>query len=135
MASKSSKGIVAFIAYLDAAFEKNMVHLDAKLKFEIEAHLQLLEQEFERYFTDLTNTDLPESKLPRNVFHAEMGLLPNKIQKQFLEFKCYSVTKDDFETRPLNDFWAKYVQAYRNIGNVAMRIPLPFSATYCTVYG
>ena len=31
---------------------------------------------------------------------------------------------------PVNDFWAKYVRVYWNIGNIAMRILLQFSATY-----
>ena len=34
-------------------------------------------------------------------------LLPDKMQEEFLELKCNSVAKDDFETMPLNDFWAK----------------------------
>ena len=46
-----------------------------------------------------------------------------------MELKCSSVAKDDFEKMPLNAFWAKYVRRYKNIGNIAMRILLLFSAT------
>ena len=50
---------------LDAALEKNNVDLDAELKAKMEAHLQSLKHEFERYFPDLANTDLPEWKLAK----------------------------------------------------------------------
>ena len=56
--------------------------------------------------------------------------LPEKILEKFLELKCNSVSKGDFETMTLNDFWARYVHVYKNIGTVAMGILLPFSATY-----
>ena len=44
--------------------------------------------------------------------------------------KYNSVSKDDFEAMSLNDFWAKDVHVYTNLGNVAMLTLLPFSATY-----
>ena len=50
---------------------------------EIEANLQSLKQEFERYFPRLANTDLPKWKLVRNLFRVEVVLLPNKIQEEF----------------------------------------------------
>ena len=49
---------VVSLSELDAPLEKNKLYVDAELKAEIEAHLQSLKQEFERYFPDLTNTDL-----------------------------------------------------------------------------
>ena len=101
-----------FFFNLDAAFEKNKVDLDAELKVQVEAHLHSLKQEFERYFSDLANTDLPEWKLPKNLFRVEVGILPDKIQEQFLKLKYNFV---DFERMPLNDFWAKCVREYRNI--------------------
>ena len=59
-----------------------------------------------------------------------VSFFPDKIQEEFLELKCDSVAKDVFKTLPLNDSWAKQVHVFRNIGNIAMRILLPFSATY-----
>ena len=123
-------GNYASFSNLDAALAKNKVDLDGKLKSEIEAHLQCLKQEFERYFPDLTHDDLPNWKLARNPFRVDVDILPDEIQEEFLEMKCNSVAKDDFEAMPLNDFWAKYVHVYINLGNVAMRTLLPFSATY-----
>ena len=52
------------------------------------------------------------------------------MQEKFLELKCNSVARYDFEAMPLDDFLPKYVHVYRNIGNVAKRILLSFSATY-----
>ena len=66
-----------------------------------------------------------------NLFYVEVGFLPHKTQEEFLELKCNSDAKDNFETTPLTDFWARdCVCVYRNIGNVAMRILLSFSAIY-----
>ena len=115
---------VASFSNLNAALEKNKFDLDAEPTSEIEAHLQSLKQEFERRFSYLANTDLPEWKLARNFFRA--GLFPDKIQEELLKLKYSSVPVDDFKTMPLNDFWAKNVRVDRNIGNV---LP-PFSATY-----
>ena len=42
------------------------------------------------------------------------------LAEEFLELKCNSVAKDDFE----------YVLVYSNISNVAMRISLLFLATF-----
>ena len=57
-------------------------------------------------------------------------LLQNKMQEEFKELECNSVAKNDFETMRFNNFWAKDVSMYRNTGNAAMRILLPFSTTY-----
>ena len=65
----------------------------------------------------------------------EVGLQPDKILfclgiSRILGIKCSSVAKDDFKAMSLNDFWAKYVYLYRNIGDIAMRILLPYLAIY-----
>ena len=52
------------------------------------------------------------------------------MQKEFLKLKCNSVAKDVFKILPGNGLWAKYVHVFRYIGNIAMRILLPFSAHY-----
>ena len=44
--------------------------------------------------------------------------------------KCNSTAKDDFEAMSLNNFWAKYLHIYKNVGNVAIHTLLPFSSTY-----
>ena len=44
--------------------------------------------------------------------------------------KCNSTTKDDFEAMSLNDYWAKYLRIYKNVGSVAVRTFLSFSSTY-----
>ena len=104
------RGNVASFSNLDVVFEKNRIDLDAELKPKIEAHVQSLKQEIERYFPDLANTGLSEWKLAKNPFRVEMGLPPYKIQEEFLELKCNSVAKDDFETKLLSDFCAEHVR-------------------------
>ena len=111
-------------------FLLNRDNLDAELKAETKAQLQSLKQEYEKYFPDLANTDLPEWKQARNLFHVEVGFLPDKIQEELSKLKCNYVAKDDFKMMLLNDSWDKYVRVDENIGKVAMRILLPYLATY-----
>jgi hypothetical protein len=124
------RGNAASFLNLDAALDKYKVDLKGELKADVEAHLQLLKQEFERYFPDLAYTELPDWKMTRNPFRLNEDILPDDLQEEFLEMKCNSTAKDDFESMPLNDFWVKYVGVYNNVGNVALRILTPFSATY-----
>ena len=63
-------------------------------------------------------------------FCVDAGVLPDKMQEEFLEMKCISVAKDNFETVSFNDFWIKYVRVHSNVNNVAMSVLLPFSVTY-----
>ena len=83
---------------------KNKTELDGKLKTEIETHLQILKQEFESYFPDLGNTELVEWKMTRNSFRISEDILSDNLQDEFLEIKCSSAAKDDFEELALTDF-------------------------------
>ena len=64
---------------------------------EIESHLQQLKQEFECYFSDLNDTKLPIWKMTRNPFRTSEDILPDNLQEEFIEMKCNSTAKDDFE--------------------------------------
>ena len=63
-------------------------------------------------------------------FRIEEDILSEELQEEFLEMKCNSTAKDDFEAMSLNSFWAKYLHIYKNVGSVAIRTLLPFSSTY-----
>jgi len=123
------KGNAASFTNLDTALENKQVGLEGELKNEVEAHLRLLKQEFERYFPDLGDTELPEWKMTRNPFRLNEDILPDDLQEEFWEMKCNSSAKDNFEAMPLTDFWSKYVHIYKRVGSVAIRTLLPFSST------
>jgi len=63
-------GIVAFKNEIQLHFpililtlDKEQIRLEDELKNDVEAHLRFLKQEFERYFPDLGDTELPEWKM------------------------------------------------------------------------
>ncbi|XP_077975251.1 protein FAM200C-like [Styela clava] len=76
-------GNAASFPTLDAALDKNKADLEGK-KTEVEAHLQLLKQEFERYFPDLANTELPDWKMTRDHFRLDEAIVPDALQDEFL---------------------------------------------------
>ena len=107
-----------FFTKLDIAFEKNQIEIKGELKVEVEGHLQLLKQEFERYFPDSSDTELPETKI-KGIFSEEKysfrrftkKCLGRKIHYQKNNF----TTKNNFEAMSLTNFWVKYVHIDRNV--------------------
>ena len=65
----------AFFPKLDVAFEKNQIKLKGELNVEAKGDLQFLQQEFERYFPDLSNTELLKWKMTKNVFRLNNNIL------------------------------------------------------------
>ena len=57
-------------------------------------------------------------------------ILSDDLQKEFLDMKCNSTAKDDFEALSLTDFWAEYLHIYKNVGSMVIRTLLSFSSTY-----
>ena len=66
--------------------------------------------------------------MTRNSFPIKEDIFPEELQGEFLEIKCNSSAKDDFEAMSLNDFWAKYSRVYKNVVSVAVCVLLPFSS-------
>ena len=124
------KGNTASFPKFDAALEERNINLEGQLKLEIESHLQQSKQEFECYFPDLNDTELPIWKMTRNLFRTTEDILPDNLQEEFVEMKCNSTAKDDFKVMPLNKFWVKYMHIHKNVGRAALRTLLPFSSTY-----
>ena len=86
----------------------------------MQSHLQILKEEYDRYFPDLGNVELADWKMTRNSFLINEDMLSNNLQEEFLEMKCNSTAKDNFEVISLNDFWEKYLPVYKNVGNMAI---------------
>ena len=78
---------------LDIAPRKTKLN-SGKLKVEVENHLRLLKQEFERYFPDLSDIKLPKLKMKKNLF--ENDIFSKDLQKEFLEMKRNSTAKKQF---------------------------------------
>ena len=68
--------------------------------------------------------------MTRNPFHIAKDILPDNLQEGFLELKCNSTAKYNFEVMPLNDFRPKYIHIYKNVGSEALWILLLFLSTY-----
>ena len=96
----------------------------------MEFHLKISKEKYDRYFPDLGNVELVDWKMTRNPFPINEDILSNNLLEEFLQIKWNSTAKDDFEAISLNDFWAKYLPVYKNVGSVAIRTLLPFSSTY-----
>ena len=97
----------------------------------MESHLQILKEEYDCYFPDLGNVELTEWKMMINPFQIKEDILSEELQEEFLEMKCNSNAKDDFEAMPLNNFWAKYLHIYKNVGSVAI---VPFFHFHRHIY-
>ena len=82
---------------LDIALENSKAKLEGELKVEVESHLQILKEEYDCYFPDLGNVELTEWKMTRNPFRIKEDILSEELQEEFLEMKCNSTAKDDFE--------------------------------------
>ena len=113
-------------------------HLDEALKDKlldddhqqlIQTHLQVLRDEFCRYFPDIEEESL-EWMLIRNPFFTDVEDVPVYIQEEFLDMKCNSSAKDDFNRLSLEEFWLKYLAMYHNVSLLALRVIVRFSSTY-----
>ena len=124
------KGNTASFPNLDAALEKRNIDFKGQLKSEVKSHLKQLKLEFEHYFPDLDDNKFPIWKMTRNPFHVAEDILPDNLQEEFLELKCNTTSKNDFEVMPLNGFWLKYMHICKNISSAALWILHPFSSTY-----
>ena len=100
------RGNAASFPTLDIALENSKAKLEGELKVEVESHLQILKKEYDCYFPDLGNVELTEWKMTRNPFRIKEDILLEEHQEEFLEMKCNSTAKDDFEAMSLNNFWA-----------------------------
>ena len=80
---------------------KQVEELDELLKTSITQHLQSLETEFKRYFTELGEQ---EAVLVRNPFSTALDVddIPDELQDQFYDLRNDSWARDVFQERPLS---------------------------------
>ena len=91
------------------------------LKEDIISHLRNLQDEFERYFSEI-NTGSILMKVARNPFIHKVEDVPKAIQEEFTELTNDSFVKDEF--------WVKMQHCYPRIGIQALNILVPFSSMY-----
>ena len=99
------------------------------LKEDIISHLRNLQDEFERYFSEI-NTGSILMKVARNPFIHKVEDVPEAIQEEFTELTNDSFAKDEFHSCKLEEFWVKMQHCYPRIGIQALNILVPFSSTY-----
>ena len=85
------------------------------LKEDIISHLRNLQDDFERYFSEI-NTGSILMKVARNPFIHKVEDVPEAIQKEFTELKNDSFAKDEFHFCKLEEFWVKMQHCYPRIG-------------------
>ena len=99
------------------------------LKEDIISHLRNLQDEFERYFSDI-NTGSILMKVARNPFIHKVKDVLEAILEEFPELTNDSFAKDEFHSCKLEEFWVKMQHCYPRIGVQALNILVPFSSTY-----
>ena len=99
------------------------------LKEDIISHLQILQDEFERYFPEI-NTGSILMKVARNPFIHKVEDAPEAIQEEFTELTNDSFAKDEFHFCKLEEFWVKMQHCYPRIGIQALNFLVPSSSTY-----
>ena len=96
-------------------------------KNEILQHLTALENEFSRYFPELSDDELD---LVRNPFKLSVEKVPDHCQDEFLELKTDSEVRDMFDEKSITEFWPLLCDSYPKVAEIAIRALLPFVSTY-----
>lgn len=126
---KVSSGNVAMFDRLSSTTDKGANELDSVLKSEIISHLDSLDEQFERYFPELTQED---AALVRNPFSSSLDVasLPDEIQDEYLDLRNDSSSRDLFREKDLNQFWCIMYESYPKVALLALKILVPFASTY-----
>ena len=98
-------------------------------KQEITKHLQLLENEFEKYFSDLEEGS---DVFPRNPFSVmiDIATIPEEVQDKLLELRNDSAGREIFMTKSLSQFWSFMLTSYPKLSTEALCVIVPFTSTY-----
>ena len=105
-----------------------------KLSQSIVSHLELLKNEFLKYFPDLEKRK-KESKFIRNPFNIAMEDISEDMQEESIDLKNDSFAEDDFKNMELIDFWIKQRISYPKISNAAISVLINFGTTYLCELG
>ena len=117
----------ASFPHLDEALKGK--ELNENVNESIRIHLDILRNEFLRYFPDIQELR-PEWKLIRNPFLTDVSNVPEVLQEEFLDMKYNSSAMDDFNNLSLEKFWVKYLPMYLDLSQIALRVLVQFSSAY-----
>ena len=90
-------------------------------------HLEALESEFIKYFSDNDNDDLG---LIRNSFILPVEKVPDSLQDKLLELKADSCARDLFNEKSFTEFWPLTCNSYPKVTKKTVQGILPFVSTY-----
>ncbi|XP_076359162.1 zinc finger BED domain-containing protein 5-like [Tachypleus tridentatus] len=96
-------------------------------KNEILQHLTALENEFSRYFPELSNDELD---LVRNPFKFSVEKVSDDCQDEFLVLKIDSGARDMFNEKSITEFWPLMCDSCPKVAERAIHALLPFVSTY-----
>ncbi|XP_052128095.1 zinc finger BED domain-containing protein 5-like [Frankliniella occidentalis] len=100
---------------------------DLLIKSQITEHLDGLSGKFEEWFGDLPGEELD---WVRNPIRVEEWDMPLKHLEELSDLQADRSTMQHFETTPLDTFWLSLSADYPCISDRAVRVLLPFAATY-----
>ncbi|XP_045105123.1 protein FAM200A-like [Portunus trituberculatus] len=96
--------------------------LSSTLSKEIMDHLSQLDDEFRRYFPDLSPQ---HAGLAKNPFLCQVDDVLEDAQEEFIELLHDSTAKNVFQSNSLSSFWCSMMESYPKISDL-----LPFASTY-----
>ncbi|XP_068237208.1 zinc finger BED domain-containing protein 5-like [Palaemon carinicauda] len=101
--------------------------LSSTLSKEIMDHLSQLDDEFRRYFPDLSPQ---HAGLAKNPFLCQVDDVLEDAEEQFIELLHDSTAKNVFQSNSLSSFWCSIMESYPKISDLAVQFLLPFASTY-----
>ncbi|XP_064099520.1 protein FAM200C-like [Macrobrachium nipponense] len=87
-------------------------------------HLSQLDDEFRRYFPDLSPQ---HAGLAKNPFLCQDDDVLEDAQEELIHD---STAKNVFQSNSLSSFWCSMMESYPKISDLAVRVLLPFASTY-----
>lgn len=132
---KSEENNYSAFATLNALMEDKKYDSSKANIQEIKTHLQMLIDEFNRYFPEYTEEAKVDQKLIRNPFITDAGEVSEGIQEELIELQNDRNCKDAFESNSLESFWCKKAISYTKIREIALRYFMVFSTTYLCEQG
>ena len=107
-----------------------------RIQENVKCHLQMLADEFGRYFPEYNNTEVKVyQKLIRSPFATNVREVAAEIQEELIELQNDRSCRDAFDSNCLEQFWCKQAISYPKIRNIALRYLMLFSTTYLCEQG
>ena len=112
---------------LDILLDNRGNKLPAQIENGILEHLSTLENEFERYFSEMTNDELD---FVRNSFPFSVEKLSDECQDGFWEMVNDFSARQAYHEKLLTRIWIEKKDSYFKTTENALRILIPFMSTY-----